>query len=811
MSRSVAHRQEHGAARNGVGHASSPSTSNRHILSGPEILSRLDDGLLPFSAGDVTAGSENELQAAVQGERSQVDLAQAIETSNYFQNLLKRSAAGESPRRLVDDLEEFLDRDADAVWENSWVRVPLRTLTAFTSDVVHADLTADKAAAGREPRSDAARFLIEHRGELILRAPVSYVLKLALAQAISADPPIPEDVRTLGCELMEHFLNDNSSPETFSCHVVALTPQAGMGAAIAEETARRFLLTQLLILYANECFSLRTTGQRAIVYFAPHPPVRQKELNGLISDAFYRELFMNPCLSGWDRGEDKLRYMHLCHEVMSRSQLNAVIRLKDAGVISRNLVVLPSTSNISLANNGTHLSLGSRMLTGLLEQGTPGFGPAEEKFLGDLVIKIVEHFLPLFVGTYSAAPYRMDFWDFHPEKALGFLPHELEATHLRMLWRRWKKKARMSVFGRPMTPVGPLWLDRATALLFGLRGDFVPDFRLIDYLVALHSTDQSPALDGSLDSQQRLKRDLAQLGVFHESMSLYLLYKQRAQAVMGFSGFEGRHYSLFESLTHDFGEAASIQALLTALAFKYVAEGTVTHADIPDDPTTESERRQFLFAAAVGVQTCSVRQDTANRFLMKILTKTKKSRPSRRYPGHLRVKLPDYCRALVAAIEEDGADLVESMEMEETVSLLLRRLQEPGQYAASGKLTDGILKDAGAQSPLTLSGNEFNVAAEHYYRETLRKRHLEEAIQSLLADLKEIDADQSHEHDYRRIATEIIGPGSAADFLRTRTDGLLEETLDAATLARCIRLTVLAIRRDRDRAAPSPAGASVCS
>ncbi len=774
--------------------------SHRDGLRGSQILSQACGRSLPFSAGDVTAGSENELQAVVQGSRSEVDLAQAIETSNYFQNMVKRTTAGESPRRLMTCFEEFLHRETETVWENSWLRVPLRTLTPFTSEVLHTDLAADKDTANGRPRSDTGRFLVEHHGEPFLRVPVSYVLKLALAQAISMDQEVPDGIRTLGCELMGHFLNDNSSPETFSFSVVPLTPETRMGAAIAKETARRFLLTQLLVLYANECFSLKATGQRAVVYFAPHPPVRQKRLNALISDSFYRELFMNPCLSGWNRGEEKLRYMHLCHEVMSRSQLNAVIRLKDAGIISRNLVVLPSTSNISLANNGTHLSLGSRMLTTLLEQSDPRFSPVGEKYLGDLVIKIVEHFLPMFVGTYSAAPYRMDFWDFHPEKALGFLPHELEATHLRMLWRRWKKKAKLSVFGRPMTPVGPLWLDKATALAFGLKGDFVPDFRLIDYLVALHSTDQSPALDGVMGNQERLKHDLAQLGVFDESMSLYLLYKQRAQAVMGFSGFEGRHYSLFESLMGDFAEAASVQTLLTALAFKYIADGTVTHADIPDDPTTESERRQFLFAAAMGVQTCSVREDNANRFLMKILAKTKKSRPSRRYPGYLRIKLRDYCRALVTTLEEDAADLIDSLELRDTIGLLQRRVKEPDQYAASGKLTAGLLKEAGVRSPLDLSGDEFNLAAEDYYRETLRKRHLEEGLESLLEEFREIDRDQTKDHPYRQIATQIIGTKSVGNFLSSLRDDLLGETLDEATLAQCIRLTLLAIQRDRDLA-----------
>ena len=50
----------------------------------------------------------------------------------------------------------------------------------------------------------------------------------------------------------------------------------------------------------------------------------------------------------------------------------------------------------------------------------------------------------------------------------------------------------------------------------------------------------------------------------------YQLYKLRTFSTMGFSGFEGRYYSLFESLLDDMGEAASLQAFLTALAFKYI-------------------------------------------------------------------------------------------------------------------------------------------------------------------------------------------------------------------------------------------------
>ena len=61
--------------------------------------------------------------------------------------------------------------------------------------------------------------------------------------------------------------------------------------------------------YANREFRLQQYGQTCRMYMAPNPPFRQKQLNELISDQFYRELFLNPCLSGWQKGEVKKEYM----------------------------------------------------------------------------------------------------------------------------------------------------------------------------------------------------------------------------------------------------------------------------------------------------------------------------------------------------------------------------------------------------------------------------------------------------------------------------------------------------------------------
>ena len=310
------------------------------------------------------------------------------------------------------------------------------------------------------------------------------------------------------------------------------------------------------------------------------------------------------------------------------------------------------------------------------------------------------------------APYRLGFSDFHPERVLSFLPHELDYTHLRMIWRRWKKKASLKIFGRPMTPFGIEPLDDALSVVFRAKGDVVPDFRLIDYLVAVMSSNESPALDGTLGNSDRLKKDLSDLGVFDEKMSLYLPYRLREFATVGFSGFEGRHYSLFESLESDMARVADLQCLVTALAFKYVLQGTVTHTHIPDDPFIESERRQIFFGSAIGLPTFFVFNGTGNLFMRTIIERTKAVRYSRRYPGYLRIYNRQYRLALASLILKDGSDLIEMLNLKETMEDLIRRLEKPDEFSVSGKLTGEILRVSGTRRPLSMSADAFNLAAE---------------------------------------------------------------------------------------------------
>jgi hypothetical protein len=747
----------------------------------------------PFSAEDTTAGVENELQAVVSGSAERVDLPISIRESNYFKNIIAEAKSGNASHRAVTALELFLENNPTGVWENSWVRFRRDRLSRYANEVFERDLLADKRVVFGPQRTDRGLFSCRRHGEDLVRIPISYLLKLALADVIS-QPEADPQVVVIGDRIMGHLLSDNTSPETFSFSPMPVTPANGLGRGIVDETLIRFALCQFLTQYANRRFGLIEAGQRAQVYFAPNPPTRQKTLNALVTDAFYRELFMSPCLSGWDQGEEKKHYMALCHRVLSLSQLNGLYKLKEAGILQRNLVVLPSTSNTSLANNGTHISFGSRLLTGWLADPDSGFDRRHEKYVGDLVIKITEHFLPLFVGLYSAAPYRLDFQDFHPERLLGFLPHQLEATHLKMIWRRWKQKAKLRFLGQPMTPFGPEWLDRQFSRLLRIKGDFLPDYRLLDYFVCLLSTEQSPALNGVIGNDIRLKQDLTSMGIFDNAMSAYLLCRLREFDKMGFSGFEGRHYSQFMDIGADMTHAVNLQLMITALAYRYALNGEVTHRHIPDEPFLESERRQVFFGAAIGLPTFFVRKDTRNRFLADILRDVRKTRASRRYDGFVRVPVSEYLAALVRKIRRDGGPLIEAPGLQATLSDLEQRLASPQTHGTAGRLTAAILNKTGADQPMKLNAATFNQAAEQYYRNDLKRTNLQEALAVLADRAARLDSMASWRRGtYNRSLMKILAGRSAADFVAAAGKDAVSEQATMAQLIPLILLTLLVI------------------
>lgn len=694
-------------------------------------------GELPFSHDDITAGSENELQTAVIGDKRNVDLSIYIEKSKYYKNLKKHISTGEISGKIGAELTKLLEERRNNVWENSWVIISEKNISSSAINLFKKDLLKKRSDKNSGLRSDYNTFFINKDGEQKLRIPVSYLFRLALGEFMACEK-MHTSLKNCCESIMNCYINDNTSPETHSFYVLDSASQNDIGQSVARENAKRFLMTQAITEYSNIKFGLIDSGQKVEVYNSPLTPQNQKFLNKLIPGNLYREIFMSPCVFGWEDGEEKSRYMHTCHITLSQSKLNTISKLKDAGIIKNNLIVLPDTSSTSLTNNGIHVSLGSKMITKKLQDSDPLFKNHHEKYYGDLAIKIVEHFLPLFPGLYSASPYRIPFRDFHPENVLGFLPHELDFTHLRMLWRRWRKMGIQKVLGTRIYPKGPEWIDRNLERIFGLNGAYCPDYRLIDYYVALLSTDSAPSLNGFMGNQEELIEELHTMGQFSKEMSFYSIYKMRSFEKMGFSGFEGRFYSLFERIDVDMRHGVNLQAIITHLAYKYILEGVLNHRDIPDDVHTESERRQIFFGAALNIPTFYVSEKTGNEFLLSILKGCKNVRKSNRYKGYLRVKLDDYRLALYNKIIKDGGHLLEEKHVKETLKDLSERLHDKS-LNVSERLTKSICEYAGAKNPLKMDAYDFNFEAEEYYRKELKKKHIRECFKGLKEDFSKTD------------------------------------------------------------------------
>ena len=319
---------------------------------------------------------------------------------------------------------------------------------------------------------------------------------------------------------------------------------------------------------------------------------------------------------------------------------------------------------------------------------------------------------------------------------------------------------------------------------------------MIDRTEQKHPAAESPGLDGKPGNDIRLKKDLADMGIFDTAMPMYLLYRLREHADKGFSGFEGRYYSLFENFTQDMGHALSLQALITALAFKYILKGEIAHFHIPDQPFAESERRQIFFGSAIGIPTFYIHKDTKNLMMAKILKKTKKIRPSNRYRGYLRVYNIEYRRALIEILKEDAADLIEMMRLGESIKDLLERTENPA-FSTAGKLTRGILAQTGASSPMKLSGDEFNLAAEQYYRDILRKHHICEAFGSLEEDVKKLEGYAIlNRYECNKALSSILKERNMSEVLESVKIGIREETVPVDELKTLIRIILLSVYTD---------------
>jgi hypothetical protein len=249
------------------------------------------------------------------------------------------------------------------------------------------------------------------------------------------------------------------------------------------------------------------------------------------------------------------------------------------------------------------------------------------------------------------------------------------------------------------------------------------------------------------------------------------------------------------------GGATDLQTLITALAFKYMAQGKLSHHHIPDNPYVESERRQIFFGAAIGIPTFYVHKDTGNQFLKRIVARTGQVRPSHRYPGYLRVHNLEYRKALVQVLLEDAADLIEALNLKGTLTDLMVRLDQPERHSTAGKLTRGILREMNVKSPMGVTAREFNIGAEKYYRGTLRRRHLDESLRFLEEDFLKIDLERGGADSSASATLRFLLQGkSASEYLRSVRREVLDERIQAQPLRKLINLLLHTIHLDTQQA-----------
>jgi len=188
--------------------------------------------------------------------------------------------------------------------------------------------------------------------------------------------------------------------------------------------------------------------------------------------------------------------------------------------------------------------------------------------------------------------------------------------------------------------------------------------------------------------------------------------------------------------------------------------------------------------------------------MLRILKYSEKKRFSRRYPGYIRVHNVSYRKALVKLLKSDARELISLMGLDEVIRDIEERIHCPERFSAAGKLTSGILDRAGTRSSMELSGKEFAQAAEGFYRNELRSKHMGEALAFLSENLEKLDGMAALGREPHRRMLDIILEGeSAVVFLERVRRDLLREDVTEAILEKLIALCILAVDVNREECA----------
>ncbi len=150
---------------------------------------------------------------------------------------------------------------------------------------------------------------------------------------------------------------------------------------------------------------------------------------------------------------------------------------------------------------------------------------------------------------------------------------------------------------------------------------------------------------------------------------------------------------------------------------------------------------------------------------------------------------------MIALIERDAPALVEALGVRETLRDLKERIEPGSRRSALDRLMAGILKTAGASSPLRVTARAFNEAAEQYYRGPLLRQFIGEALDVFARDLKDLAGRAARGDAEEATALSAILSGENPEaFLAAVRQRLLDGFLATSVLLKLIHLELLVIR-----------------
>src|SRR5262249_50304193 len=144
--------------------------------------------------------------------------------------------------------------------------------------------------------------------------------------------------------------------------------------------------------------------------------------------------------------------------------------------------------------------------------------------------------------------------------------------------------------------------------------------------------------------------------------------------------------------------------------------------------------------------------------------------------GYIRVHNLEYRHALVRILRRDAADLIEILGFRDCLDDLDARLEPSARSSALDRLTQGILAEAGLESPFARRAGYINRAAERYYRLTLKREHLSEAIGFLAQDIQNLECAGTMDPEVREALNEICIGRSALSWLHSIAGAIVAES-----------------------------------